>query len=98
MSDWEEVPLIRGGELRGRALVRGTEIHFEVIKGPAIFKQTARDFLAPLFDRLGFLTTRAELGDKVSDRFITRMGFERTWDDGKYQHYVMTALPFGQEK
>lgn len=93
---WEIVEHHYRGEHRGTAALRGTEIHFEVLKSPAILRSAAREFLRPLLERQGFLTTRCEIGDAASQRFIERMGFRRTWSSDEHHFFMLTELPFGK--
>ena len=94
---WEFVPLVVAGKTRALAAVQGSEIHFVVDpqwRGRTITARRTRAFLAPLFDRRGFLTTRAE--PSADDWFLKRMGFALTWNDGTLNHYMMSELPFGE--
>ena len=80
------------------ACMSGSEIHFAIApewRHRVIARLRAREFLAPLFDVHGFLTTRTE-PNKPHHRFLERMGFMRTWNDGIHDHYMMTELPFGE--
>ena len=97
---WTIYPLKVGGIEVAAACMSGSEIHFAVSpewRGRVIAKQRMRDFLAPLFDIYGFLTTRSA-PDKVRHRFLERMGFSLTWNDGINDHYFLTELPFGKQK
>jgi hypothetical protein len=60
-----------------------------------IARHRTREFLAPIFAKFGMLTTSA-LPEANADKFLTRLGFEKTWSDGVADHYMMTALPFGK--
>jgi len=95
---WETVPYHRAGEEIAGALLCGTEVHFIISpqhRGRIFPRRLVAEFLAPLFARHGYLTTRCKPGDAASIRFITRIGFARTWHDGVFDHYMLTALPFG---
>lgn len=97
MPDWEFIPLYRGDSLAAVAAMWGTEIHFAVAPGwkhKTIHRGRTRDFLSPLFNRRGYLTTRMTVGD--DDSFIRRLGFNKTWDNDQMSHYMMTKLPFGK--
>lgn len=96
-SPWVEIPYIKNGQKVARALCCGTEIHFEIAPGhehKVIFRHVTREFLKPMFDKHGLLTTKTWIGDEVNARFITRLGFEKTWSDAEYDYYILTALPF----
>lgn len=100
LADWEMVPLHRASQLIGLAAVSGTEIHFALepsSRHRGIQRTRAREFLAPLIARRGYLTTSSMHGDDQSRRFVERMGFRSTWTDNQFDHYMLTALPFGSE-
>ena len=95
-NGWEVIPVVRRSEHIGTAALRGTEIHFEVRRPGAILRHAAREFLEPLIERYGFLTTRCKIGDERSRRFIERMGFQHTWNDECWYFFMLTDLPFGR--
>lgn len=95
---WEFHPYERGGEIQAIAAMQGTEIHFAIApnwRRILICRQRTREFLAPLIDRFGFLTTRS-ISIDLNHRFLSRLGFNKTWDDGKCSHYMLTELPFSK--
>lgn len=96
---WELHPFMREGEMQAFALVSGTEVHFGVVpafRGKGIQRKRTAEFLKPLFDRLGYLTTRTAVGQDCS--FIERIGFTKTWSDGEVDHHILTALPFQKKE
>lgn len=96
-NGWEAVPFSLGPDLAAVALLSGTEIHFKVLepfRHRVIARRRTQAFLRPLFDRMGFLTTRTPAGDQASRRFIERLGFRETWSDDTYNYFMLTALPF----
>ena len=95
-NGWEAVPYHLGSDLAAVGLLSGTEIHFKVMDGfrHRITRNRTREFLAPLMERHGYLTTRTPLGDAVSRKFIERLGFFDTWSDDTYTYFLLTALPF----
>lgn len=96
-NGWDIHTYVREGKVAAYAMVRGTEIHFKVLEAfryRVIFRVATQEFLRPIFDRHGFLTTRVPHGDEESRRFIERIGFKMTWEDGDYQYFMLTALPF----
>lgn len=95
-AEWSFHAYTNEGEVRAIAAMAGSEIHFAVApqwRGRVIARQRARDFLAPLFAKHGFLTTRSEPDEKNRD-FLERIGFLFTWNDGRFDHYMMHELPF----
>lgn len=95
---WAIHPLKINGIEVAAACMSGSEIHFAIApewRHRVISRLRTRQFLEPLFDVHGFLTTR-NVPNKPHHRFLERMGFMRTWNDGVYDHYFMTELPFGE--
>lgn len=91
------IPYEQAGVVRAIAALDGTEIHFAVhpaYRHRVIARHRTRAFLAPLLDELGFLTTRALPGHID---FLTRLGFCFTWNDGRFDHFMLSALPWGTE-
>lgn len=98
---WEFHAFERDGEPVAIAALKGSEIHFAI--SPAwrhrvIARQRTRDFLGPMFNRFGYLTTTA-FGEDREDRcrFLKRLGFEPSWDEHDRRHFIMTELPFSRE-
>lgn len=101
LDGWERVEGYFHGEHAATALIKGTEIHFALgkqFRRRAIQRDSLREFLRPLFERHGFLTTRVLLGQAEQQRFVQRVGFVRTWDDGAYQYYVLDHLPYERKQ
>lgn len=96
LDAWEFHAYERGGETQAVAAVQGTEIHFAIAphwRRRLICRQRTREFLAPLFERFGYLTTRS-IPSQENNVFLSRLGFIETWNDGKYSHWMMCELPF----
>lgn len=95
---WTIVPHRVGETTVGLAAMRGTEMHYALSplhRRRALTRKTIREFLAPLFEHRGYLTTSAYSG--ACTAFIERLGFQHTWKDGRVDHYMLTALPFGRK-
>lgn len=95
--DWEVVPGFIDGEHAATAIVKGTEVHFGVMsefRGRAISRRRTQEFLGPLLDRHGYLTTRVQLKSHDNQKFVERIGFKPTWSDGQFQYYLLGRLPF----
>lgn len=99
LQRWTFEPLKIDGQTAAIAAIDGTEIHFAIApewRLKTITRARTHEFLAPLMEPFGFLTTRTE-PDVSKDRFLTRLGFCKTWNDGRFDHYLMAELPFGKE-
>jgi len=79
------------------AALKGTEIHVHFTRKGVITRRVVQNFLGPLLDELGYLTTRCNTGDAVTKRFLTKLGFEPTWSDGQYEFFMLARLPFRKE-
>ncbi len=100
MAGWEFVPHFSNGKVAAIAALLGTEIHFCVSphwRCRVIAKTRTREFLRPMLERRGYLTTSAIKGG-ISHEFLDRLGFKRTWDDGSVSHYMLTELPFRESQ
>lgn len=96
ISQWETIPFVQDGQMVGAALIKGCEFHCLTLPAFKLRRQQMRDFLKPLFDRFGMLTTRVEHSDIANQRFNKSFGFKRTWSDDRYHYFMMTELPFSK--
>lgn len=99
-AGWLCVNAWDGGLISAVAALNGTEIHFAVNPGfrHRVFRRhRIAEFLRPLFEEHGFLTTRRHrsTGDNA---FIERLGFEKTRSENDIDHYMLSALPFERAK
>lgn len=77
---------------------RGCEVHVDLRRPGVVTRRTIREFFAPVLDKHGMATTRALRGDPRLDRFLKRIGFNRSWSDDHYDYYILTAMPFTKEE
>lgn len=101
VAGWIFHPLWVGQELAAIAAMRGTEIHFASAptwRRRLITRRRTRQFLEPLYDKWGFLTTRAAPDAHDQIRFITRLGFELTSGGKLINHYMLSELPFSKQE
>lgn len=92
--NWVEVPM-EGGGLTG--LLRGYELHVTLHRQGVITRRTLREYLGPLLEKLGLLTTRVPVDDFTSRRFVERLGFEFTGEQDGMRHYLLHKVPFQRE-
>lgn len=82
------------GNCDGIAIQKGTEWHCQLAPGFELRRVEIREFLRPMFDKYGYLTTRVPVQDAANQRFNQVFGFKKTWSDGVFNYYILTALPF----
>lgn len=98
LSQWEVLPYEQDGELVGAAMMSGSEFHCITLPTFRLRRKPMREFLEPLFNRHGMLTTRVHHNDVANQRFNAAFGFAKTWSDEQFHYYVMAELPFGERK
>ena len=80
-NGWDIHTYTRDGKVAAYAMVRGTEIHvkvYEAFKYRIIHRVATQEFIRPIFDRHGFLTTRVP---QAVDRHVREV------------HAVLVAAP-----
>ncbi len=100
LAGWSLIPIVVNGKERGGAILRGTEIHVALSpewRGRTITRARAREFLEPLMAGFGFLTTRAIAG-AGHHRFLSGIGFKKTWSGGGVDHYMLSEAPLGRTR
>jgi hypothetical protein len=84
------------------ALTKGQEIHFVVAqewRKRLIQRQLTQAFLAPLLAKAGgMLTTRVLREAAGPQKFVERIGFEKTWEDEKFKYYALCSAPFQRRR
>lgn len=95
---WELIGYRPEGVLSGFALLKGTELHCQLFENSGFNRSEMREFLRPMFERHGFLTTRVPIADLANQRFNKLFGFKRTWSDSKFHYFLMARLPFSREQ
>ena len=96
-ADWDVFPFEKDGQHVWTMVAKGTEVHFALIPGwrpAASMRGSVRNFLQPVFDRHGFLTTRIAHGRVKQKEFVKRIGFTPTWKDGDFEYFMLDSLPF----
>lgn len=99
LQAWTFTPYERAGKVVAIAAMDGPEIHFAIApdaRHTVIARHRTAEFLAPLFERHGYLSTRTVPGAPQRD-FLTRLGFRFTWNSGAFDHYMLSALPWAKE-
>ncbi len=93
----EVVPYIDDGELTAVAVLLGSEFHCHTTPAFRFKRAKLREFMRPLVERDGFLTTRLAHGDTANRRFNKLFGFRETWSDANYNYYVLSDVPFSEK-
>ena len=94
-EDWHVVKHFNdNGNCDGIAIQKGTEWHCQLAEGFKLRRAEMREFLRPMFNKHGYLTTRVPVNDTANQRFNRVFGFTKTWSDGVFNYYILTALPF----
>lgn len=85
LRDWEAVPLMIGDRHVGAYILKDHEIHTCVEKSDALrhMRKLIRQGVAYQVEKLGYLTTRSPDEPSVL-KFLTRLGFYRTGNDGQF--------------
>ena len=97
LKDWNIVSVEADGRHAATVIVKGTEIHIALAEGykPKTCKRgVIKQFLKPLFDEYGFVTTRVAHHRLKEKRFVERVGFKPTWGDTEFQYYLLGSMPF----
>lgn len=92
---WSEHPVYRGGEQVGFFCVLLNEIHcyrLESAKGHWLTRQDLERLTTPLFIQYGHIVTKVRKANTAGHRFVTRLGFVATTDEGDNIHYRAERL------
>ena len=99
---WEVIPGYIRGEHAATVILNGTEVHLAVTPAfrnrALLFRREVNKLIAPLLERLGFLTTRIALTATAQKQFVERVGFKPTWSDTIFQYYMLSELPLARSK
>lgn len=98
LAEWEVLPYEQDGEFIGAACMKGSEFHCMTLPGFKLRRKPMREFLRPLYERHGVLTTRVRHEDTANQRFNYAFGFRETWRDTQFLYFEMAELPFGKEQ
>lgn len=98
-QQWDIHAIEEDGELLAAVMRNGTEVHLAVApehQRRKFSRRRAQQFVAPLLDEYGFLTTRV-LHDRTQEKlFVQRLGFKPTWSDHQFKYYLLGRLPFAR--
>ena len=94
LDGWECHVAQRNGQDVAMVIVRGCEVHMASLtdKG-AISRKNVLQFLTPILDKHGMVTTRTPLS-VTDDRLRDKLGFIKTWSDDRWNYFALTELPY----
>jgi hypothetical protein len=94
-AGWAEHPVYRHGEQVGFFCVQGNEIHcyrLDSAQGRWLTRQDLERLTAPIFRQHGHLITKVRKANLAGHRFVMRLGFAATGDDGTNIYYRTERL------
>lgn len=97
LNGWETMDYLERGEHVATGIHKGAELHVivdQAWRGRALSRRRVREFLQPLFERHGYVSTRVAHERVEQQAFVERIGFKKTWEDAMFRYYMLTALPF----
>ena len=97
LNDWEQNDILGDGVPIGTIIIKGTEVHMALApecKERRFRRRQIQEFLAPYYNRLGFLTTRILINQTDAQEFVKRVGFRQTHTDGTFNYFLLADLPF----
>jgi hypothetical protein len=92
---WDVTPIYRDGHLAGFFCTQGNEIHAyrsDDFKGRWLTHQDIERLTKPLFERYGFVQTRVRTSNDTGHKFVQRLGFTKTGEDGGLTLYRAERL------
>lgn len=96
--EWDVCFAQRNGEDVAIVVTRGCEIHFfSLTPGRAMSRKNTLEFLKPLYDAWGYVTTRVPL-EETCHKLREKLGFSYMWSDDLFSYWCMTELPFAKAK
>lgn len=98
---WDVVPGHINGVHVCTSIIKGTEIHFYALpqhRRKLVLRGRTQQYLQPLLERHGYLTTRVLKEHVGEKRFVERVGFKPTWADQQFQYYLLGRLPFARSE
>lgn len=94
LDGWTVAQAFRAGEPVGYVITKGPEIHMLAMSDKkAMSRRNILEFLQPLLDTHGYVTTRVPLSE-TDHRLRIKLGFQRTWQDANYSYWALTSIPY----
>lgn len=94
LPGWTITEAQRNGRAAGFVLTNGSEIHIAPMdRGESLSRRNIHQFIAPLLQEFGYVTTRVPLLETDHSLFL-RVGFKQTWADLNFTYWALTELPY----
>jgi hypothetical protein len=97
LKDWDAIAIQDEDQHVGTLIAKGCEIHIALVEGyqpKSSKRRIIKQFLQPLFDEHGYVTTRIRHSSLKEKRFVERVGFTPSWKDADFQYYFLGVMPF----
>lgn len=91
---WEVLAVIDAGAVVGAVLVNGPEAHIG-INGSRNIRHVLRSVIGAQLERYGYATTSVRKCNEAGHRFVSRIGYVKTHEQGGIVHYVLRELRYG---
>jgi hypothetical protein len=93
LTDWEIRPHYEGTDLVGATMTNGPQFHFATFGNRwTLTRAHIRQYLLPLLERYGFVTTSTPNEDARQSRFNRLIGFSVAARDEYFTHYKLERL------
>jgi hypothetical protein len=89
--DWDVLAAVVDGVVVGGAVVSGSEVHCGVVT-PIFMRPLIRDLFPKLLDKHGKITTKVRASNTIGQRFVGRLGFNKTGESGEVFTYELTRI------
>ena len=95
LDGWKIEPVEIDGKLAFAAMAKGTEFHFTSFGSAPISRRMISEFVQPIIDEHGFVTTTTPKDDDRQGRFNRLIGFSVESEDEFFVHYRAERLRLG---
>lgn len=97
-TGWDVRYAKRAGVVVGLVMTKGCEVHIHSMRPrEALSRKNIRDFLGPLLERHGYVTTRVPR-NVIDHRLREHLGFVQTWADDRFTYWALTELPYSKRE
>lgn len=90
---WDVFAVVDGDEVVGGVMVKGPEAHIGMSRTGHI-RAVFRAVIGEQLKRYGYATTSVRKENKAGQRFVQRIGYVQSGEDGRLIHYVLKELRY----